>query len=228
MPKHAATSAPTRKPTSKHSARTLAAAAFGVGALALTGAGVYAGLIAEAKNTTAEAVTSGTLKLELDSAGIASLETAVSNLAPGDVNNKYVVLTNSGTLVGKALGLKVADANNTPLTNDASKGLSVSVTRCDGAWVANSCTSAANALLPGTETSILAKTAVASLTSRTAFSGAIAPTAGQAFNLKVSLHMDGTETVTNGSLANDTVQGRTAQLTYTFMEDQRDGVTTNS
>ena len=215
----------------RHSTRTLAAAAFGIGALAITGAGVYAGLTADATNTTAETVSSGTLKLTMAAAtGAASLSTAVSNLAPGDIDNRFVVLTNGGTLTGKNLGLAVTDASGTALSTSATKGLSVSVTACSGPYIAATgyCSAAGIQGVPGVETTYLAKTSVSALGSRTAFAGPINPAAAAAYNLKVSLYMDGTENVLNGTLPGGTIQGLTANLTYTFSEDQRDGVTTNS
>jgi hypothetical protein len=42
------------------------------------------------------------------------------------------------------------------------------------------------------------------------------------------VHLDGTENVVNGTLPGGTMQGLTATLTYTFSEDQRTAVTTNS
>lgn len=206
-------------PTARRNTRTVAAAAFGVGALALTGAGVYAGLTAEATNTTAESVGSGTLKLELDATGATSLGVAVTNLAPGDVNNRYVVLTNTGTLAGKNLGLNITDSAGNILSTSTSKGLSASVTGCSVAWVANTCV--------GTETAYIAKTQLSTLAARTAFAGPVNPASSGAYNLRVSLHLDGNETVLNGALPTGTIQGQTANLTYRFTEDQRDGVTTN-
>lgn len=228
MPKHASKSAR----TSGHSARTLAAASFGVGALAITGAGVYAGLTADATNTTPETVSSGTLKLTMAAeTGAASLTTTVSNLAPGDVDNRYIVLSNSGSLTGKNLGLSVADGTGSVLSSSATKGLSVSVTRCSGPYIPATgfCSAAvATPAVAGTESSYLAKTSLSALGTRTAFTGPINPTAAAAYDLKVSVYMDGTETVVNGALPGGTAQGLTATLTYTFAEDQRDGVTTNS
>jgi hypothetical protein len=219
MSKHAA---PTTE--NRHSARTLAAAAFAIGALAITGAGVYAGLTADATNSgSPETVSSGTLKLTMDAAsGAASLTTSVTNLAPGDIDNRYIVLSNSGTLTGKNLGLKVEDATGSVLSTSATKGLSISVSRCTVAYTI------ATGACSGTESSFLAKTSLSALGTRTAFSGPINPAAGQDFNLKVSVHLDGTENVVNGSLPAGTMQGLSAALTYTFSEDQRDAVTTNS
>lgn len=212
--------------------RTVLAAAFAVAGLAITGAGVYAGLSANANNTTAETVTSGTLRLTMAAeTGAAALSATVSDMAPGDVNNKFVVLTNGGTLDGKNLGLAVTDGTGSALSTSATKGLSVAVTRCSGPYIPATgfCSAAiATPTLPGTETSYLAKTSVSALGSKVAFTGPVNPAPGAAYNLKVSLYHDGTETVTNGTLPAGTIQGLTATLTYTFSEDQRDGVTTNS
>lgn len=71
----------------------LIAGVAGVGLL-LTGVGVYAALQATASNATPEAINSATLKLTLAGAGFT---TAVGNLVPGDVTNRYVDLTNGGT-----------------------------------------------------------------------------------------------------------------------------------
>lgn len=218
MSKHAAP-----KNDSKHSVRTLAAAAFGIGALAITGAGVYAGLTADATNTTPESVSTGTLKLTMAAeTGAAALTTTVSNLAPGDVDNRYIVLTNSGTLSAKNLGLAVTDGTGSVLSSSATKGLSISVHRCSVAYVP------ATGSCVGTESVYLAKSSLSTLGTRTAFAGPINPSAGGAYNLKVGVHVDGTENVVNGALPGGTMQGLTATLTYTFSEDQRDGVTTNS
>ena len=222
MPKHAAP-----KTENRHSARTLAAAAFAIGALAITGAGVYAGLTADATNTTPETVSSGTLKLTMAAeTGAASLTTTVSNMAPGDIDNRFIVLTNSGTLAGKNLGLAVTDGTGSVLSSSATKGLSVSVTRCS---VRTSRQPASRALCvraprPPTWPRARCRRSAA----RTAFAGSINPAAGASYNLKVAVHLDGTENVVNGTLPGGTMQGLTATLTYTFSEDQRDAVTTNS
>jgi hypothetical protein len=228
MSKHAA--AP--QPSNKRNARTLAAASFGVAALALTGAGVYAALTAEALNTSAQTVTSGTLSLTMAAeTGAASISTTVSDLAPGDISNKFIVLTNGGTLAGKSLGLAVTGTGGTVLTTSATKGLSVSVSRCSGPYIPATGFCSANVLTPlvaGTESTYLAKSSVSTLGTRAAFAGPINPAAGATYNLKVAVHMDATETVTNGALPGGTAQGLSTNLTYTFSEDQRDAVTTNS
>jgi hypothetical protein len=210
--------------------RTLVAASFGVGALALTGSGVFASITAEATNATPKSVDSGTLKLEMTATG-AALSTAITNMAPGDVENRFVALTNSGTLDGKNLGFAVTTGAANALNNSTTKGLSVSVSRCTGPYIATTgfCSAAvATPAVAGIETTMVSKTSVVSLGSRTAFGGPIDPAAGATYNLKLSVHLDGTETVTNGVLPAGTMQGLSTTLTYTFSEDQRTATTTNA
>lgn len=213
----------TTSTTRRWSGRTVAAAAVAAAGLTLAGAGVYSALTATANNTTAESVTSGTLKLTLGAeTGAVALSTAVPAMAPGDVSNRYVVLTNGGTLDGKALGIQVGDGAATVLSTSATKGLSLTVTACSVAWAPTT------GVCAGTTTTYLAKTALSSLASRTAFTGPVNPVAGSAVSLQLSLSLDATETTVNGTLPAGTAQGLTSTLTYTFTEDQRVGATTNS
>lgn len=200
--------------------RVVLAAAFGTGVLSLTGAGVYAALTASASNITAQQVTSGTLSLTMAAeTGAASLSDAVANLAPGDVVRRHVALTSGGTLAGSGLGLSVASDVTNPLTDN----LTVAVTGCSVAWnpTEGSCA--------GTSTALLAPTALTDLGTRTVFAGPVDPAVGEVVHLQVSLALaDVTETVVNGVVAADSVQGRTAGLTYTFSVDQRAATPTSS
>ena len=214
---------------SRHSQRstrstthTVVAAAFAVAGLAVTGAGVYAGLNAEA--TSSQSVTSGTLKLNIGNESGSLFTSAVSGLAPGDVVNRYVNLTNNGLLPALSLTLKVA--GSTALATDATKGLAVTVSSCSTSWAVSagtaSCTSG------GTITQVMTSTPVATL--------AVTPGAVQASmavnevaHLQISLKLpNSSETTTNGVLPSGTIQGLTDTLTYTFNEVQRAATTTES
>jgi uncharacterized protein YidB (DUF937 family) len=198
--------------------RTLVAASFGVGALALTGAGVYAGLQADATGT--EAVSSGTLKLVQAAAGTSGgFGQTYSDMAPGDAVNTYVDVTDNGTIAGKDLTLAVTGTGSTLLTTDATKGLHVTVQSCAVAWVAGSC------LVP---TTVINNAAVANLgTPSTLVSGAV--TKNSAYHYKVTTTLpDQNETTTNGTLPGGTIQGLSTTLTFTFSETQRAATTTES
>lgn len=210
-------------PTTARSKRRLAAAA-GVAAagLALTGGGVFAALNATAFNTTAETVGSGTLKLTLADNG-AGFTTAIANLAPGDTVNRFINLTNGGTLDATALTLKVADTTgtNSRLTTDATLGLTATVSTCTVAWTtAGGC--------GGTTAAAFGPTALATLKTTPGAVLASLAAGANAF-LKVSLVLpDQPETTTNGVLPSGTIQGLTASLVWTFTETQRTATTTSS
>ena len=77
--------------------RIILAAAFAVGVLGLTGAGVYAGLNATATGT--QNITTGILSLTVaPGTGSTGFGQTISNMAPGDVNNVDVDLTNGASL----------------------------------------------------------------------------------------------------------------------------------
>jgi hypothetical protein len=201
--------------------RLVLALLFAVAALSLTAAGVYAGLNAVATGT--QNVTSGTLSLTVAAGtGSTGFGQTISNMAPGDVSNTYVDLTNGGTLAATDLTLSVTGTGGTRLTTSVPDGLAVAITQCSVAWTVSGGTCG------GTTTALLASTAVANLGSAgTVQAGAIA--IGALFHLQVSLTLPNqSETTTNGVPPSPTIQGLSTTLTYTFNEQQRAAVTTNS
>lgn len=203
--------------------RTILIASCAAGGLALTGAGVYAGLNAVATGT--QAVSSGTLSLVLANETGSTFSGAVSNMAPGDVANRFVNLTNGTTLAAQNLTLKVQGAGTTLLTTSATKGLAVTVTSCSTSWTV---TSGVASCTGGTTSVVMASTPVATLSTTP---GAVQSTVatGAVLHLQVTLTLpDQTETTTNGTPPGSTIQGLSDTLTYTFSEAQRTAVTTNS
>ena len=112
-------------------ARVALAGGVAIVGLTLTGMAVFAGLNAVASNTTAQTVNSGTLELTYADNG-AGFTSVAAKMAPGDVVNRYVDLTNGGTLDGKTLTLAAADAVGSKLSTDATNGLQVAITECTG------------------------------------------------------------------------------------------------
>jgi hypothetical protein len=206
----------------RRSRRTAIGVVFAGLGLAITGIGVYAGLQATATNAAPQTVTSGTLKLVYADNGV-GFSQSILLMAPGDVVNRFVDLSNTGTLTGKDLTLGVADATPTKLTTDGTNGLKVTVSSCTVAWVV----AANNGTCAGTTTVLLPSTALSSLVSAPSslVSGAVA----SAYALKISLTLpDQNETTTNGALPVGTIQGLSASLTWSFNEAQRAATTTNS
>jgi spore coat-associated protein N len=202
-------------------ARLALAGGVAIGGLALTGMAVFAGLNANATNTTAQSIDSGTLQLTYGDNG-AGFTSVAAKMAPGDIVNRYVDLTNGGTLDGKTLTLAAVDAVGSKLSTDATNGLQVAIVECTGGTWNNTtgvCSGTVGTPVTGSLQS-MASTPL-SLASNIA-SGAV-------MHFKVSVGLpDQNETVTNGALPANTIQGLTANITWTFNELQRNAATTNS
>jgi hypothetical protein len=193
----------------------------------LTTAGVYAALSGVA--TGSEAVTSGTLNLTLSADVGAGFSNFTGKMAPGDTDNVYVDLNNTGTLTTAAgMTLWVAGSPLNALTNGsaAGEGLTVTASQCSVAWTL------ATGVCSGTTTPILATAQISTFnTAATAVNllniPALAAATGQVAHVQVSLGLAGTEVSTNGVAPSPTIQGLSTTLTYTFTEQQRTGVATN-
>ena len=190
----------------------------------LATAGVYAGLSATA--TGAESVTSGSLNLTLSNDVGAGFSNFTGKMAPGDTDNVYVNLNNTGSLASAAgMTLAVSGTPANALTNGSisGEGLTVSATQCSVAWTL------ATGACSGTTTPILATTQVSAMSAGVALSNipALVAATGQVAHVQVQLGLAGTETSTNGVPPAQTIQGLSTTLNYTFTEQQRTGVATN-
>ncbi len=118
---------------------------------------------------------------------------ALTNIAPGDVNNTYVDLTNGASLIAQNLTLTVmTGTGNTLLTTDASKGLAVVITGCSIVW--NTITAG---VCSGTSGVLMSSHAVSALGTAVAVSGALVTGAINAvYHLQVSVTLpDQSETL---------------------------------
>ncbi|MCW2603608.1 MAG: hypothetical protein JWN61_1743 [Pseudonocardiales bacterium] len=205
--------------------RPVAVAAVGAALVVGTGFGVWASLNATATGT-AETVSSGTLKLTLAANGV-GFSQGITNVAPGDIVNRYVDLANSGTLDAQSLTVQVGATGSGALITDGvapatTKALRVTITSCTTNWAPTT------GICSGTTSIVLAATPVSGLsTAASLIAGAIP--AGTVAHLQVSTQLpDQTETTVNGNLPATTIQGQSAVLAYTFGEVQRTSTTTNS
>ncbi len=207
--------------------KAVVAGFFAVSVGLLTTAGVYSALSGVA--TGSESVTSGTLNLTLSADVGAGFSNFVGKMAPGDTDNVYVNLNNTGTLATAAgMTLWVAGTPANALTNGTAvgEGLTVTATQCSVAWTL------ATGVCSGTTTSILASAQISTFnTAGTAVSlsniPSLAASIGQVAHVQVSLGLVGTEVSTNGVAPTPTIQGLTTTLAYTFTEQQRLGAPTN-
>ena len=205
-----------------------------VGGVALVGSSVFASLTATASNSPTHSVTSGTLKLLQagSSSGLtAGFTSAVTGLAPGDTINRFIDVTNTGTLAGAfgsmTLGLLDTVATPTLLTTSATQGLTVTVAECAAGYTAGGTCAA-------TETTVLASTAASAIISSakplTLILADFAASTGVAhLHLTITLpSATNNETTANGLITAPTIQGQVANLTWTFTEAQRAGSNTQA
>lgn len=206
--------------------RALSGAALVLSVAAIAGQSVLASLNATAFNTVAQNINSGTMKLDLANNGD-GFQQSINKIAPGDIVNRYVTLTNSGTLDGIGLALKTAQTGTSSLITDGvspstTKALKLTVTSCSVPWNTSTGTCA------GTSTQEIASTTLGSLTSNTAFSSPNMASGALRY-LQMQLQLpDQNETTVNGTLPSNTVQGGSVSITYTFDLAQRVATTTNS
>ena len=97
-----------------------------VGGAGMVSSNVFAALTATASNTSGGSITTGTLSLTLAPSAVTGITggftTAITAMGPGDTVNRYIDLTNAGTLDGASptLQLSTADSNTCLLyTSDA-------------------------------------------------------------------------------------------------------------
>lgn len=189
------------------------------------GAHVVAGLNATA--TGSDSANIGTLKLaQSASSGSVGLTQTISNMAPGDVVNRYVTLANTGSLDAKDLGLAIAATGTASLITDGSgaKAITVAVNSCSGSWNATTgaCTGTISAEVPATPLNTFATKQIFNVTKTLAASTG-------ATNLQIQVALpDQNETTINGVLPGVTVQNGNVTLNYTFSEVQRVSSATNN
>lgn len=210
--------------------RNIAVAMIAGALLLVAGPSVFASLNAQTSNASPQTVASGTLKLTMSSTSpSAGFSTSITNLAPGDIVNRYIDLTNSGTLDGQALTLAIASTGTSSLITDGTapattKALKVTVRSCVAAW---NQTNGTCSDVGGAVTQLAAGALSTFGTPQTFADPALAAAAGLHLQIQTALP-DQAEMTTNGSLPANTVQNGSVALTYTFAEGQRTATTTNN
>ncbi|CAN2229944.1 Peptidase M73, camelysin [Candidatus Nanopelagicaceae bacterium] len=190
-------------------------AAAAIGGAGMVSSNVFAALTATATNTSGGQVTTGTLKLTMAPSGVSGITngftTAIANIGPGDTYNRYVDLTNGGTLDGMTPTLQLVTSDTSTLSESTTAGLQIAIAGCSIAFT-NTGTCG------GTPTTVLASTSAKTLkTSATSITLPTLLAAGVSY-LKVSVSLPAsTENVLNGVLPSGTIQGLSANLTWTFI-----------
>ncbi len=206
--------------------RAFAGAVIMVSVAAIAGQSVIASLNATAFNTTAQTINSGTMKLIFTpNTGSVGITDNISNLAPGDVVNRYVALKNDGNIEGKdlKLSLDLAGTSSLKFRTDATKGLQLTVKSCSTEWnvASGSCT--------GSVTEITKRPIGSYAAPGVPFTFPGNLDIGQTKFLQLSIELpDQNEVTVNGVLPGDSIQAQSVGITYTFDLAQRLATTINS
>jgi spore coat-associated protein N len=191
-----------------------------VGGLMVVSSGVYASLNATTTNASATSVSSGTLKLSLAPSGVsgltAGLTTPLSNLVPGDVVNRFIDLSNTGTLAGRNLVLSLVDLTPSALSTNSATGLQVQVSECSVEW------STVTGLCNGGSGTVIMQESPASTLTGSALPVAMSSlAAGSTGHLKLQISLpNSAETTVNGVLPAGSIQGASSSLNWTFSVEQ--------
>lgn len=196
------------------------------GVLTMVGSNVLAGLNATATATQSESA--GNLSLTTTNNGVGFAQ-SISNLAPGDVVNRYVTLTNGGSLDAQTLGLSIAATGTATLITDGvapatNKALTVTVTSCSGGiW------NTSTGVCSGSTNTEIAATTLSAFNTNHVFANSATLASGATSNLQIQVKLpDQNETTVNGVLPTTTVQSGSVGLSYLFSEVQRNPLTLNS
>jgi len=199
-------------------AKVALVAAAALGGTAIVSSSVFASLTATASNTSGGSVSTGTLKLTQAASGVAGITggfvTDITNVAPGDTVNRYIDLTNGGTLGGQTMTLAIAATPSNALTTNGSIGLKVTVNECSVNWTSVGVCS-------GVTTVALSQASLLSLaTPATLTLSSLASLAVNHLQFVINLPA-GSEVTNNGALPGTTVQGLTTAVTWNFLETLR-------
>ena len=206
--------------------RVVAASVIAGSVLIVTGTSIFAGLNAKV-SASQSADGAGTLILLSANNGTGVDSQNIQNLAPGDVVNRYVTLTNSGTLAAQGLGLAITATGTSTLITDGTggntnKALTVTVNSCSGSW------NTTTGVCTGTSATEIAETSLSGFSAQKNFTNSTLLASGS-IKLQIQVKLpDQNETTTNGTAPAVTVQGGSVALAYVFSEAQRTATTTNS
>lgn len=211
---------------SSRSLRIAAGTVIAGSLLVITGTNILAGLNATA--TATQNNSAGTLSLTTANNGV-GFSQAITNLAPGDTVNRYVTLTNGGSLDAQQLGLSIAATGTSTLITDGvspstTKALTITVNSCTGGtW------NPTTGVCSGTTNTEVATTTLGAMNSTKVFaiSSNIASLATANLQIQVKLP-DQNETTANGVAPANTIQNGAVTLNYLFSEAQRNPLTANS
>jgi hypothetical protein len=179
-------------------------------AAAVAGLGTF-GTFTDSTTPVATTVQTGTLDINLNQpAGSYSIPVTTANFVPGDSITRAVNLSNDGTTSLSSVSLaSVSTGTSNILTTDTVNGLQLALKACSVAWTQGGTASAPAYTCSGTERSLYAGPAAASLV----LSNPASLNPGGVDNLVFAISLP--------TSADNTFQNKSASLSITFTGTQR-------
>ncbi|MDQ4501255.1 TasA family protein [Sinomonas sp. ASV322] len=195
------------------SGKLLASAALVGAAASVAGLGTYGAFTSTTSASTT--VSSGTVVVGLGATGTANnrLTVSASGIVPGDTIQRAVTLSNTGSQNLAGATLTTTATTSSKLDTDATNGLQMVIDSCSVPWTEAGTAPAYTYTCSGTTSSVLATHAV--IGSNLNLSNLASDTAGHADNLRVTLTLPST--------ADNTFQGITSTVNFSFTGTQRSG-----
>jgi hypothetical protein len=184
----------------------VSAALVGLAAALLTFDATHSGFTARS-SAGAASFSTGIVDIAVGAAGPANRMTVdATGIVPGDVMERVVDLTNSGTFDLSGVTLATTAPVSSALDTDTSHGLQMTVDRCSVPWNETGTAPAYVYACSGTTSSVLSTRPV--ITAAAALSSLTATTAGNTDHLRVVLSFP--------AAADDSMQALSSHLTFTF------------
>lgn len=196
----------------KTSRKLLASAALLAGAAGVAGLGTYGAFTST--TSASAAVAAGTVKVELGgTSGVNRLSVAATGLVPGDTVQRALTLVNSGSQDLNGVALTTSALPSSKLDTDQTNGLQVAIDSCSVPWTEAGTAPAYTYTCSGTTKSVLTSRAI--LGSNMALGNLASTGAAKSDNLRV--------TMTFPTTADDTFQGLSSTVNFSFTATQRTG-----
>lgn len=160
----------------------------------------------------AQSTGTGTVTVGLGASGTSAnrLSVAATDMAPGDTVQRSVDLANSGSIDLSGVTLTTTASPSSILDTDAANGLQLAVDRCSAAWT-ESASAPYTYTCSGTISPVLASRPV--IGANLALSNLGSLVAGATDHLRVTLTLP--------AAADNSFQGKSSTITYTFTGVQR-------
>lgn len=159
-----------------------------------------------------QSVSSGTVVIALGSGTGNPIGVVATNIVPGDSIQRAFTLVNSGTTDLGGVTLTTTATPSSKLDTDTTNGLKLKIESCSTAWTPVAPTSAPTYTCGGTTTTVLATQAVIGANTPLTTTAA---THGVTANLRLTLTLPTT--------ADDTFQGLSSTIGFSFTGTQRAG-----